>query len=74
MIKKRPLVVSVDLFQSVSAQCTVDIIDALLTEVVALKEYVIVQGQIGEQMYFVARGVVQATPSPPAPPPDLLAT
>ena len=130
MVKKRPLIESVGLFQNVSAQCTVDVVgqpvstalhpedtapyaslgclkaraapmhtrapleqlgsspwppqlasgrpkdellsfnhqvDALKTEVVLPQEYVVVQGQVGHQMYFIQRGLVQATPPAPRP-------
>ena len=59
--KKKPLMKGVDIFQNLSAQCTVAIVDALTPVIMLPREYVMVQGQVGNEMFFVNRGVLQVT-------------
>lgn len=59
--KKKPLMKGVDIFQNLSAECTVAIVDALTPVIMLPREYVMVQGQIGNEMFFVNRGVLQVS-------------
>ena len=61
MTKKKPLIEAVDLFQNISAMCTVDLVEALSPVITLPREYVMVQGQLGDEMYFINRGLVQIT-------------
>jgi len=61
MQKKRPLIQAVEMFRSISAPCIVAIMRALEQVIFPPREYVMVQGSIGDCMYFIARGVVQIT-------------
>ena len=61
MTKKKPLIEAVDLFQNISASCTVDLVEALTPVITLPREYVMVQGQLGDEMYFINRGLVQIT-------------
>ena len=61
MNKKKPLIRGVDMFQNVSAQCTVAIVEALVPVIMLPREYVMVQEQVGDEMFFINRGLVQVT-------------
>merc|ERR1740130_620198 len=61
MIKKKPLLESVEIFRNITPDCTVAIVNALEPSVVLAREYVIIQGQRGDQMFFINRGLVQVT-------------
>ena len=61
MHKKKPLIRGVAMFQNVSAQCTVAIVESLVPVIMLPREYVVVQGQRGHEMFFVSRGVLQVT-------------
>jgi CRP-like cAMP-binding protein len=61
MNKKRLLLTSVAIFRNVSVGCTIAIVKALRPVIVLQREYVCVQGQRGDEMYFISRGVVQET-------------
>jgi hypothetical protein len=61
MEKQRPLIMKVTMFKDVTPACIVAIIRALESEFAPPREYVIVQGQNGDCMYFINKGVVQLT-------------
>ena len=61
MEKQRPLIMKVNMFKDVTPACIVAIIRALESEFAPPREYVIVQGQTGDCMYFINKGVVQLT-------------
>ena len=60
-MNKKKLIESVAIFRNVTPQCTVAIVSALTPSVQLAREYVIIQGQRGDQMFFIARGLVQVT-------------
>ena len=61
MEKKKTLIEHVEIFQDISPACTVSIVQVLTPLFVPPHEYVTVQGQDGDCMYFINRGVVQLT-------------
>ncbi len=61
MNKKKPLIRGVEIFQNVTPQCTVSIVEALVPVIMLPREYVMVQGQPGDEMFFINRGFVQVT-------------
>jgi potassium voltage-gated channel Eag-related subfamily H protein 7 len=61
MIKKKPLLQATQIFRNLAAECTVAIVNSLQPTVVLAREYVLIQGQGGDQMFFISRGLVQVT-------------
>ena len=49
------------IFRHISSACTLALVQKLEPIIVLPKEYVIVQGRHGHEMFFVARGLVQVT-------------
>ena len=61
MEKKKPLIDSVEIFRDISPACTVAIVQCLTPLFVPPREYVTIESQMSDCMYFINRGVVQLT-------------
>jgi len=61
LARMRTLVEKTPLFRRLSSPCTLALVDLLVPLVVLPREYVLVQGMLGGEMFFVARGLVQVT-------------
>ena len=65
MEKKKPLIDSVEIFRGISPACTVAVVQVLSPLFVPPREYVTVQGQLGDCMYFIHRGWMTTRKSAP---------
>ena len=61
LARMRNIVEKAAVFRRLSSPCTLALVDLLVPVVVLPREYVLVQGMVGNEMFFVARGLVQVT-------------
>ena len=61
LARMRNIVEKAAVFRRLSSPCTLALVDLLAPAVVLPREYVLVQGSVGNEMFFVARGLVQVT-------------
>ena len=61
IVKHNTLVTSLNIFKSVSSQCTIAVVNKLKNRLSPHGEYVVIQNTSGDELFLISRGRVQVT-------------
>ena len=61
IVKHNTLVTSLNMFKSVSSQCTIAVVNKLKNRLSLPGEYVVIQNTMGDELFLISRGRVQVT-------------